>query len=912
MASGTITGSTSYYCYASVKWSSSKGTGGSTVNATVYYNTTGSYYFSSGKATTVTINGETFSGSLPAVNGEKSKEGKSASKWVAYTGNKSITISGSVDLSSVTNTNTGNKVGKLTCSGTATLDKVGEKPSNPTCSAPTSQYVTELGTTVTISWSQSTSYNSSGGYYVDVSINDGSWSRHKTISSLSTTSTTYDIPKGQGGTYKFRVASYNDVGTSSYSSSGIVTRNKLTPPTIGDLDVFNPYVNATYTVPLSDGSQSNGQGFTRRCNIHVDGDYKYAGTAPSANNNTSVDITVTASNIASDLGSSAYSSSSKFTIVAWTQNSNGSRSSYVKKSFTVNLNSDGGATPTLNDPTFSGGILDNPSTCFVAGINGITITSGSGALRRAPSGTTLSYTIHVSGMYSVGGNTATYDSLSAGTYTATVTAKDSRGLSTSVTKDFVVQSYSPPNIKSLTGARLDSPNTAGKITYTLSYSPIYQYTSTTTKGNQLNSIDVQQINKNGGSYSDYTSGTTISGLDTGTVYKIGLRIADKVKTTNYIIQYTTIPTIISGLSLRSWGVGIQCVPQDGYALDVNGKVRLNNVIENSLNTSSYVNGSSGRAIINSTNTAGGYTAFLKGNSTNGAFTLSTYKDVVRIGYQSNDSISAGTNALTKYIDILQEDGTSVFNNIKSTEMHVGSTFGSGDGTIPGIGLYSDGRIEISGSSPNPCIDFHYNNNSTDYDARITSRSAGTLNLVGNVWCANIFSSYESEYVGFYNTSHSTRYAWVGRNGEDNTKFYFTAADNITQFYFNKDIYAPNLEDSGWVYPTLNSKFTHYSSSENKTRYRKIGKLVEVVGEVKLTSSVTTSNAATQYTIFTLPTGYRPSNRISHVCQGSNYYKWMVIINTSGTVTFSRYNNGSAYVECSTSSWLPFQLTFYID
>ena len=908
MASGTITGSKSYYCWASVKWSSTKGTGGSTVSATVYYNTSGSYYFSSGKATTVTINGETFSGTLPAVNGGSSATGKSASKWVAYTGNKSITISGSVDLSSVTNVDTGNKVGKLTCSGTAALDKVGSVPSNPTCSAPTTQYFTELGGTVTIKWSASTSYNSSGGYLVRVSINGGTWSDYKTITSLSTTSTTYSIPAGQGGTYQFAVRAYNDVGNSSWSYSGTVTRNSLSAPTIGTLSTFNPYVNATYNVPLSGGSQANGDGFTRRCNIHVDGTYKYAGTAPSSNDNKSVDITVTASNIAADLGTSAYSSSTKFTIVAWTQNSNGSRSSYVSKEFTVNLNSDGGATPTLNSPTFSGGILSNPSTCFVAGINGITITSGSGALRRAPSGTTLSYTIHVSGMYSVGGNTATYDSLSAGTYTATVTARDSRGLSTSVTKQFVVQSYAAPSIKSLTGTRLDDPNTSANVTYTLSYSPIYQYTDVSTKGNQLNSISVQQMNINGGDYSNYTSGTTITGLDTELAYKIGIRIADNVKTTTYTTAYLTIPTISSALSLRKWGVGIQCIPQNGYALDINGLVRTNSSITSSLNTSSYVNGSSGRAIINSTNTAGGYTTFLKGNSTNGAFTLSTYKDVVRIGYQSNDSISAGANSLTKYIDILAEDGTTSLNDLKVTgEIHVGSTFGAGEGTIKGTEIGNDGHIELSGSTP--YIDFHYNNSSSDYTTRIQATGTGTLQITGNLWAGNMYCS-SSEWLGFYNGD--TRYTWMGRNGSSNTKFYFNAEDNVTQFYFNKDIYAPNLADSGWKTATLNSNFTTYDSG-GTVRYRKIGKMVVVRGVVKPTTTLTFTGTSETYTIFTLPSGYRPPNNIYITCEGTSGGYWCCSLRTDGTVKMERNRAYSAgWRNAETSHWFPFHASFFVD
>ena len=116
-------------------------------------------------------------------------------------------------------------------------------------------------------------------------------------------------------------------------------------------------------------------------------------------------------------------------------------------------------------------------------------------------------------------------------------------------------------------------------------------------------------------------------------------------------------------------------------------------------------------------------------------------------------------------------------------------------------------------------------------------------------------------------------------------------------------------DSGWIYPTLNSKFENYSTT-NKVRYRKIGKLVEVIGDVKATSTI--KGSSTQYTIFTLPSGYRPSNRVSIICQGTSTYIWNLIVNTDGTVTFGRMRDGTTLKDCTTSHWLAFQVTFFVD
>lgn len=572
MASGSFCNNVSQNCNLIISWNSVKGQGGSTVNATLIAQNRNGWYFNAvvyGYG--ITINGSqvTGTGARLSASGNGSAGLISHSVWVPYTGDKSITISGYANFNGIIN------LSNQSISGTVALDKIGSAPTMGSVTAPTTSTVSEKTTSITVRWNKASSYNNSVTYAIGCSINGGSYEWRYPNNNINTTSYTWDIgTPTQGATYQFAVCCANDIARSDYKYSGVVTINKLSPPTIGSISTFNPYVNNTLTVPLSGGSQTNGSGFTRQANIHVDGAYKYAGTAPSSDGNTSVGITVDAASIASDLGSKSYSNSSKFTVVAWCENSNGTRSSYVSKTFTVNINSDGGATPTLSLPTLSGGAFNNAATCFIAGISTLNVSSPAASLRRAPSGTTISYKIACTGATTQNSQNANFSGLTVGTKTITVTATDSRGLSVSVSKQVVVQSYAAPTIRAFTTTRLDDPNTSAKLVYTLAYSPIYQYTDVNTKGNQLNGISLQQYKKDNFNWATASNELVLTNLETDSTYTIQLRIADKVNTTTYITATQVIPTIKITMAWRSWGVGIGCIPQNGYNLDVTGKARF--------------------------------------------------------------------------------------------------------------------------------------------------------------------------------------------------------------------------------------------------------------------------------------------------------------------------------------------------
>lgn len=664
MASGSFCNNVSQNCNLIISWNSVKGQGGSTVNATlIAQNRNGWYFDAVVYGYGITINGSQVTGTGARLSASSNGSAGliSHSVWVPYTGNKSITISGYANFNGIIN------LSNQSISGTVALDKIGSAPTMGSVTAPTTSTVSEKTTSITVKWNKASSYNNSVTYAIGCSINGGSYEWRYPDNNINTTSYTWDIgTPTQGATYQFAVCCANDIARSDYKYSGVVTINKLNPPTIGDLpSPFNPYSSTTFTIPLTGGSQTNGESFMRRADVYMDNtngqQVKWYCGLPSYEN-TSIGVTVPQAEIINALGARRYSAN--IYVIAWIENSNGTRSGYTVKGTTVNINTDGGATPTLSLPTLSGGAFNNAATCFIAGISTLNVSSPAASLRRAPSGTTISYKIACTGATTQNSQNANFSGLTAGTKTVTVTATDSRGLSVSVSKQVVVQSYAAPTIRAFTATRLDDPNTSAKLAYTLAYSPIYQYTDVNTKGNQLNGISLQQYKKNNFDWSTASDGLVLTNLETDSTYTIQLRIADKVNTTTYVTATQVIPTIKTTMSWRSWGVGIGCIPQNGYNLDVTGKARFTAGIESPVNTSSYLNGSKGtNVLVNSTATGANYKTFLSGPSTNGRFSLSMYQDKVMVGYQAQSSIDAGTNALTKYINLLQEDGSTTLNDL---------------------------------------------------------------------------------------------------------------------------------------------------------------------------------------------------------------------------------------------------------
>ena len=787
MASGTITGSGSYVSLK-INWSSTAGTGGSTVNANlIAVNQTYYYYYATvNNGYSLTINGTKKSGDTSKLSSTESGSSTliSNSVWVSYTGNKSITISGTADMSNITAA--GNTIGTRSVSGTVALDKVGEKPPVPTVTAPTTSTISETDTSITITWDKSSDYSGKATYTLQVSKDGGDYSTVKSSIPNGTLEHAYTITAAQGKTYRFRVCAVNDIGSSSYSYSGTVTTNSLTAPTIGTLSTYNPYVTTALSVPLSGGSQANGNGFKRMAAVYY-GSTKLATCTTPSNGNTTASITYSAANYATQIGTTAYSAT--FTVKAWSENSNGSKSSTVSKNFTVNLNSDGKAAPTLNNPTLSGGFTGYTSTCFIVGKHSLTVTSGSASTNRAPSGTTLSYKISCTGFSDVASNSATFTTPTAGKKTITVTVTDSRGLSASKTVYCRFQSWTKPTIKITKAERNATTTSTINVTYTVSYSAIYNTYGADgdTAGTDINGINSQQYSV-GGSYANCTSPLSITNASTDAGYTITIRAADKIETSTYGTASKFVGTVDRYIAMRNKSIGVGCIPDSTYRLDVKGLARIYDSSGNVVfkNGSIYPSGNlylpNSKYIYSYRSDGTAHTLLAIGDTNNVAFNYSGYNNEIGSTnlYGNNINLySKNTIIANKAIQVSTNGsifgpfriGTTAINiypsytdAVDNTNRHGWFGFGSSSGTMMQFinlkgasfglkGYDSDGNVaagvNISTTALYPDADNARACGSSSYKWSTIYATNGTINTSDRTHKKNI-KELDDKYIQLFN------------------------------------------------------------------------------------------------------------------------------------------------------------------
>lgn len=192
-----------------------------------------------------------------------------------------------------------------------------------------------------------------------------------------------------------------------------------------------------------------------------------------------------------------------------------------------------------------------------------------------------------------------------------------------------------------------------------------------------------------------------------------------------------------------------------------------------------------------------------------------------------------------------------------------------------------------------------------YKENLNSSSPIILrNLETGIYKIYGYFKYYSSYSGI---SGADPFAYVIVEKGTSFSYVTVIASNSANRYKITDSSYEDLDDTGWKEATLNSNFTSYTTGTTP-EYRKIGNIVEIRGSVKPTSEIIGST--TGITIFTLPTGFRPTKDILEVCQGSGRNVWLLHIKTSGAVTIARY--GTTSVEnIPTSAWLSFNKTFMI-
>ena len=137
--------------------------------------------------------------------------------------------------------------------------------------------------------------------------------------------------------------------------------------------------------------------------------------------------------------------------------------------------------------------------------------------------------------------------------------------------------------------------------------------------------------------------------------------------------------------------------------------------------------------------------------------------------------------------------------------------------------------------------------------------------------------------------------------ESNSEYWHDMVD--IDSIVNEKIAAQNGD---WIYPTLLSPFETYPVDGADVKYRKIGKIVFIHGAVQNTEEIEKGNVTT---IFTLPTGYRPSGtNIQMLSQGSTMNKWLLSVSINGNVSVQRYGT-TEDSNIPTGTWLPIDVCY---
>ena len=119
-------------------------------------------------------------------------------------------------------------------------------------------------------------------------------------------------------------------------------------------------------------------------------------------------------------------------------------------------------------------------------------------------------------------------------------------------------------------------------------------------------------------------------------------------------------------------------------------------------------------------------------------------------------------------------------------------------------------------------------------------------------------------------------------------------------------------DSGWNTVNItNENFQHYANSR-KAQYRKIGKLVEIRGAVTNKTDIIYTSVSIYDTIFTMPSGFRPSQQITTIQQGSNLNTFMLTVDINGNVDIGRYRNNNGDNIMPENSWLNLNVVYFVD
>ena len=132
---------------------------------------------------------------------------------------------------------------------------------------------------------------------------------------------------------------------------------------------------------------------------------------------------------------------------------------------------------------------------------------------------------------------------------------------------------------------------------------------------------------------------------------------------------------------------------------------------------------------------------------------------------------------------------------------------------------------------------------------------------------------------------------------------------LKQWFYTKEEIDSAYADSGWKDVTFQTGYTNYGTTEH-LQYRKVGKLVEIRGVWKPTTTQTATSTAT--TFATIPEGYRPNVENVYVLgHGSQLNKWSFRVTTGGLLQWERYSTTSNN-NMPSGAWMCTHIIYYTD
>lgn len=126
-----------------------------------------------------------------------------------------------------------------------------------------------------------------------------------------------------------------------------------------------------------------------------------------------------------------------------------------------------------------------------------------------------------------------------------------------------------------------------------------------------------------------------------------------------------------------------------------------------------------------------------------------------------------------------------------------------------------------------------------------------------------------------------------------------------------------IDKADWVELPLeeDSSFDYYYKDdsgnpdpEHKIYYAKVGNLVCIKGVITPKKAITGSS--TTIPIVKLPDDIVPDGTINQLCQGTGKNIWLLGIDASNNLVFSRYGTNED-ATCNPGNWLPFKFMYII-